>query len=104
MSCKWTLQEIEKLHVHVFLIRNMYIRKMRRLKLGKSLERFKKHGQAEFQIITFKNCFYWCITYQASKKIELISIICHTKPVVKFYNKNHHNVDGVLYKFKVKVQ
>ena len=38
-------------HLRVAFVRNISIRHMR-LKLGKNYETFKKHRQAEFQIIT----------------------------------------------------
>ena len=41
-----------------------------RLKLGKNYEKFKKHKQAEFQVITLKSCFYKKIFDQTIKKYK----------------------------------
>ena len=41
-----------------------------RMKLNKNKETFKKHTQAERQIITCKNCFYEYIFYQTCRKVK----------------------------------
>ena len=53
---------------YTFLIKSMYVKNMR-LKLDKNYKAFEKHKQAEFQIITWKNCFYKKIFYQTRQKI-----------------------------------
>ena len=44
-----------------------------RLKYGKNEEKFKKHWQAEFQVIILKNCLYKKMSYKTRKKVEKIS-------------------------------
>ena len=46
--------------------------------------KIKKHRQAGFQKITCKNCFYILLFFQTSKKIELTSLSCLSKPEYHF--------------------
>ena len=96
MSSLQTIEDSVDIHgfdVIPFFIRNMSIRNMR-LKIGKSLETFKKYRKAEFQ----KNCCFNKIFDGTRKEIEKASIIClakHEHPSIIvaytcFFKKSHN--------------
>ena len=51
----------------MFCLRNMYIINMK-LKLSRNPETFKKHRQAEFQILTFKKFFISNVFIKLARK------------------------------------